>query len=115
MPPKHFRPILLCGFTVLLALAAAKAESPDMLVYQRALRAAAWVVTPTAQGTGFLVDRSNRLLVTNQHVVRNHDTAKIFFPIFSGNYAIGDRKYYVRYDRPISGRVVARDPERDLA
>ena len=93
----------------------AKADQHDELIYQQALRATAWVVTPTAQGTGFLVDRSHRFLVTNRHVVRDHDKANVFFPIFNGDRAIGDRKHYIRYDRPIRGYVVARDPERDLA
>jgi hypothetical protein len=109
--------VLMSGlaFCMILNGSVANAENHEEAIYRHALRATAWVVTPTAQGTGFLVDRFHRFLITNQHVVQDHDVANVFFPIFNGDHAIGDRKHYIRYDRPIRGYVVARDRERDLA
>jgi hypothetical protein len=115
--PQLFRRIFLGGFAGFMVFngVVGEARSPEQAIYQHAIRASAWIVTRTAQGTGFLVDRSDRFLITNYHVVRNHDAANVFFPLFSGDNPIGDRKHYIRYDRPIRGYVIARDPERDLA
>jgi V8-like Glu-specific endopeptidase len=92
-----------------------RADDATKQIFRHTLDATAWVVSPTGQGTGFLVDRSQKLLVTNQHVVKNHDTVNVTFPIFEGGRAVSVRKYYAKYDRPIRGYVLARDPERDLA
>src|SRR5262249_34803424 len=88
--------------------------------YRRALRSTAWVRVGQDQklarmGTGFLVDRSRKLLVTNQHVVENQETVEVVFPLYQGGGVVADKKNYIRYDRPIRGWVVAMDPKRDLA
>jgi hypothetical protein len=66
-------------------------------------------------GTGFLVHRARKLLVTNAHVVGKEPTASVIFPLYTGSQVTGERKHYIRYDRPIRGVVLATDPRRDLA
>jgi tetratricopeptide (TPR) repeat protein len=66
-------------------------------------------------GTGFLVDRYRKLLITNQHVVDNNDSVDVVFPLYQEGTVVTDKKNYIRFDRPIRGWVVARDPKRDLA
>jgi tetratricopeptide (TPR) repeat protein len=99
---------------------AAEQERPSASIYQQALRSAAWVqVFDNRQlrktGTGFLVDRSRKLVVTNQHVVDNHESVEVVFPLYQSGAVIADKKDYIRYDRPIRGWVLATDPKRDLA
>ncbi len=89
-------------------------------IYQQVLRSTAWVRVYQdnklrKMGTGFLVDRARKLVVTNQHVVDNQESVEVVFPLYHGSLAIADKKNYVRYDRPIRGWVVAMDPKRDLA
>jgi tetratricopeptide (TPR) repeat protein len=95
-------------------------ERTSETAYQRALRSAAWVqVYENRQlrkmGTGFLVDRYRKLLITNQHVVDNHEAVEVVFPLYQSGGVIADKKDYIRYDRPIHGWVTAVDPKRDLA
>jgi S1-C subfamily serine protease len=103
-------------------------------IYRQTVNAAGWVIASyedssvrpsassflTSSGTGFLVDRQNRLMVTNDHVLvtRNlgrSNTVRVYFPILQTGLLIRDRRHYARHDVPIFGRVVATDPVRDLA
>jgi Flp pilus assembly protein TadD len=89
-------------------------------IYQQTRRSTAWVVAKNDNksikiGTGFLVDRSRKLLVTNHHVVDKSDKVEVTFPLYQGHEAVAERKSYIRYDRPVRGWVVATDPTRDLA
>jgi S1-C subfamily serine protease len=93
-------------------------------VYKKLLPSTAWVVVimdpqsgRASLGSGSLVDRSRRLVITNHHVVGDKDLAKVFFPHFEGGKAVEQKQYYLqRADAlGINGRVLARDVKRDLA
>lgn len=99
---------------------AAHGQGTSEAIYQQALRSTAWVQVYQDKklrkmGTGFLVDRFRKLVVTNQHVVDNHDAVDVVFPLYQGGAVVADKKDYIRFDRPIRGWVVAMDPKRDLA
>jgi hypothetical protein len=73
-------------------------------------------------GTGIVVDRARKLLITNNHVVdMNHrlmDNANnvfVYFPLIKNRGAVAGKKEYIRFDRPVRGKVVAVDAKRDLA
>jgi tetratricopeptide (TPR) repeat protein len=117
---------------VLLLAAAQGREPADTAVrpdevFRRLERSVAWVQVykdhhTVSGGTGFLVDRRRKLVVTNFHVVderrpvrENADNVFVFFPFYRDGRSVGDRKYYVRYDRPVRGKVLATDARRDLA
>ncbi len=102
-------------------------------IYQRMLKSCAWVISPRgrsggggllfASGTGSLIDLGRKLVLTNYHVVQDHDAAIVFFPAYhradSGRPdLVAERHYYenlLRKNAGIRGRVVARDTGRDLA
>jgi tetratricopeptide (TPR) repeat protein len=116
--------ILACSCLVfsLAALSGRAAEAPRSAeeIYQQTLRSTAWVRVSqdnksAKMGTGFLVDRHRKLLVTNQHVVDNREMVEVVFPLYHGGVALADKKNYIRNDRPIRGWVLAADPKRDLA
>src|SRR5207244_11343288 len=71
----------------------------------------------TATGSGSLIDRRRRLILTNYHVVADNDRATVMFPEYRDGKRIAERDYYLRRvsDHGIHGRVLARDKERDLA
>jgi tetratricopeptide (TPR) repeat protein len=119
--------LVFCATWVLCpdSRARADADSSDK-VYQRLLRSVAWVWVNKdhgpALGTGFVVDRNRKRLVTNYHVVdTNHRIVEnaanvfVYFPLFRGGRSVADRKQYIRYDRPVRGKVLAVDARRDLA
>jgi S1-C subfamily serine protease len=75
------------------------------------------VVAGDSSGTGFLIDRERRLLVTNYHVVGEEQTARVVFPFYLRGKPIKDREFYHKdlQKRSISARVLKRDATHDLA
>jgi len=128
-----FRPRRL--FTVLavalLGLAAAPAADKGVLtgkeIFQRTLRSAVWIAHAfevngqmgLASGSGSLIDVPGRLVLTNYHVVGNKRKVSVFFPQFDkAGKLIAAKDHYLKQfeaDRGLEGRVIARDPRRDLA
>ncbi|HBI45149.1 MAG TPA: hypothetical protein DDY78_20170 [Planctomycetales bacterium] len=92
-------------------------------IYRRTLRGVAWVHSPDAgKGTGWIIDRPRRLLVTCDHVVGDNKTVDIVFPVRSGGAVVTDRAYYFEHmtelrtnATAVRGRVLKRNPEVDLA
>lgn len=92
-------------------------------VYHQALQATVLIVTPTrGKGTGWLLDREKRLVVTNLHVVGDNDTVDVHFPAFDGRRLITERSYYVENRRALEdagrlvrGRVLHKETACDLA
>ncbi len=108
-----------------LALVPAQAVNRDRqqaeTIYQQLRRSTAWVLAGDSNqrventGTGFFVHRGRKLLVTNHHVVGQRATVSVVFPQYIGSHVTGERKHYIRYDRPIRGHVLATNPKLDLA
>lgn len=91
------------------------ADEDTKKVYQQTLRATAFVVTPElGTGTGWVVDRANRLLVTNHHVVENRSEVLVLFPTFKDGKLMVEKTAY-KDDRGLRGRVIDTDVARDLA
>lgn len=101
-------------------------------IYQRLLKSTVWVVVPKTKdastnrllvstGSGSLVDRARRLVLTNYHVVgKDADTVLVAFPVHENGKsgAVAERSYYQRLlsnGRGIRGKVIAREPKCDLA
>ncbi len=119
--------LLTLGLLTPLAPGQPKPEPVDAgaSVYQRVVRSTAWVHSDRgggklATGSGTLVDKGRRLVLTNYHVVGDVKNVIVYFPEFEGREAkktISDRKYYT--DRAgklgISGEVVELDKQADLA
>jgi serine/threonine-protein kinase len=92
-------------------------------IYKYALKSTAWVIANDREGamtgTGTLIDRDNRLVLTNYHVVGSRVDFVVFFPRYDEKgKLIAARDDYLApaaRDAAIKGRVVARDQKRDLA
>jgi S1-C subfamily serine protease len=108
-----------------LAPAAAQKDKPAPAnVYKSWVKSVAWVVIPksptqVATGSASLIDLSERLILTNYHVVRDDESAFVFFPQFDKNgVVLNDRTHYLRQVAAgggPKGKVIAKDPKRDLA
>jgi hypothetical protein len=90
--------------------------------YQRVLQSIVWVHSPRgegreATGTGTLVDKARRLVLTNYHVVSDDNRAVVMFPAYRDGRLIAERDYYRDNFRRlgIRGTVVARDRRHDLS
>jgi S1-C subfamily serine protease/tetratricopeptide (TPR) repeat protein len=94
-----------------------------MEVYRHTLAAVAWVrAADSGQGTGWIVDRARRRLVTNYHVVGENETVEVIFPVRRQGEVIAERGYYIenrsllhKNGCIVRGRVLHREKETDLA
>ncbi len=116
---------LLAALALTLAAAPAPASAQEAgggaKVYRQAVPSVVWVHSTRdrglATGSGSLIDRDRRLILTNYHVVEDNPRATVFFPVFRDGQPIPEKQYYRdRKDRlGIRGRVVAVDRQADLA
>jgi S1-C subfamily serine protease len=106
------------------ALAADAARLPaGEDLYARAVPSVAWVVQDRGlTGTGWVVDREQKRLLTNFHVVADGKggavtDVRLVFPAFDGDEPIAERSYYEKRLTTIGvhGLVVHADAARDLA
>src|SRR6266545_1281393 len=115
--------LLACGFAQ-PKVEPPKAEPVDAgaSVYQKVVHSTVWVHSDRgggrlATGSGTLVDKGRRLILTNYHVVGDVKNATVYFPAFEGKKPVSERKYYT--DRAgrlgIPGEVVEIDKGADLA
>jgi tetratricopeptide (TPR) repeat protein len=116
-----FALILLFGPVAVLRADARKAPA-ESAVYQDLLRSTAVVVTYTkgspriTQGTGWLVDRSAKLIVTNYHVLgRGNQVIDVMFPFSRSGRVVLDRSIYQRSGYPVHAQVIAASATHDLA
>jgi hypothetical protein len=124
-----FLPLLLLLTIGLVALAQEKKPDPlgpkdaGASVYKQVLPATVWIHSDRgagkrANGSGSLVDKGRRLVLTNYHVVGNVKKATVFFPDFGKDKkAIPERQHYLDLAGRlgIAGEVVELDKEGDLA
>ena len=106
---RHSVPVLLIG---LACCPAAVGVQPGE-VYRQSLRGTAWVITPTkGKGTGWVVDRDRKWLITNLHVVGEHETVDVVFPLYRAGRLITDAHLlhpeHARIAAPGSGGLRAR-------
>jgi S1-C subfamily serine protease len=96
------------------------AQATGKEIYQKTLKGVALVVTQEGAGklgigTAWVVDRSQKLLITNRHVVHRHETVMIFFPEYKAGQLVVERDHYLKQVKPYPGKVIHTDPKRDLA
>jgi S1-C subfamily serine protease len=106
----------------LVVVSPVRADDDGAKVYQEGLKSVVWIYSPrgkdrAATGTGSLVDRKLKLILTNYHVAGDGDTALVMFPAYKGKKVIAERDYYREHLKAdgIRGKVVARDKRADLA
>lgn len=115
------------SWLVLGALLSVHAENAEE-VYRKCVHGVVWIVNKTgwfseARGSGFLIDRNRRLVVTNHHVTEGRWYMDVYFPLRDAKGdLITDTDFYKRNVEALRrqgyatvGCVVAYDPEKDLS
>jgi tetratricopeptide (TPR) repeat protein len=108
------------------ALAGPKAGTARPLsgkdLYRQTLPGVVLVATDNGHGSGWVVDRDRRLIVTNFHVVASGgmtpaSTVRVVFPAYKGKELIAEASFYdANFESlAVQGEVIASDPQRDLA
>ncbi|MDB5310600.1 MAG: hhoB 1 [Gemmataceae bacterium] len=84
-------------------------------LYTQVLQGTAWVKLANGScGTGWVLDREQKLIVTNAHVVEGGDAADVVFPIYRDGKPVREQAAYTTVT-PVKAVVVDRDSNRDLA
>jgi tetratricopeptide (TPR) repeat protein len=100
---------------------AAAAEQVDAAeLVDRMLQSTAYVLAdnspqPAWTGSGWVIDKGRRLMITNQHVVSNLDQVYVIFPEYHEEDVVRDTDHYLRQSSRIAAKVILSDPARDLA
>jgi regulator of sirC expression with transglutaminase-like and TPR domain len=115
LAPVLVAPVLAALIVAAHACQARAGELRAKEIYQHTLRSAAWVRTDEGSGSGWVLDRANRLLVTNHHVVGNNDAVRVYFPVVRDGRVLAEKAEYLDKVKPVVGRVLDSDPGRDLA
>src|SRR5947207_12283535 len=113
----RFWPACLAALAVVLASGPARGQTVEggVRVYQTVLKSSVWIVSDrgsgqTAYGSGSLIDRQRKLVLTNYHVVGDIDRVTVFFPAFRNDKVVAERSYYNQHRQELSigGTVRAR-------
>lgn len=91
-------------------------------IYHELLRSTVWITVRLekgrATGSGVLIDRSNRLILTNHHVINGAIETIVYFPQEERGKVVVNPKTYLERTKPaeqIVARVLAKDGRSDLA
>ena len=102
-------------------------DLPAQEIYDQAINSVVWIHTEhtegTGKGSGFLIDKDRKLIVTNQHVIDNAEQIYVFFPYRDQNGKLEKNsdfywknvKWLLGNDYATKGRVIAQNVENDLA
>lgn len=100
----------------LLVAPAVRADDPSARqIFERTLRSTCWVRVTKSWGTGSVVDRSRRLVLTSCHVILGKTDATVLFPIQVNGKVVTDRGRFEQLARPVRGKVIASSATVDLA
>ncbi len=101
-------------------------DLPAQQIYNQAIHSVVWIATLGdnwfGKGSGVVIDKTRRLVVTNEHVVRNTELISVFFPFRQNGRLVGDEGFYYENWEWLDqrgfhadGRIVARSMRNDLA
>lgn len=109
--------ILQCIVAALLIFAMAITCKADENIYKSTVQSTVWVIAGDATGSGILIDKENKLVVTNDHVVGDDKNVTVFFPVKVNGRRVAEKKYYTKNIKKvgIAGKVIATNPQRDVA
>ena len=97
-------------------------DLPAQQIYNQAINSVVWIHAGEFTGSGVLIDRRRKLIVTNQHVIENTVWVDVFFPykqngvvnkktnFYEKNKALLERERYLT-----KGKVIAQNARTDLA
>lgn len=71
-------------------------DLPAQQIYDQAINSVVWIHTGTSLGSGVLIDKARKLVVTNQHVTADTDNVGIVFPYRQNGHIQRKRDFYLQ-------------------
>jgi|GEM_PF-1498373 len=102
-------------------------DLPEQTIYNQAMPSVVWINTIEGnwrgKGSGVLIDKKRRLIVTNEHVIRNAESIDVFFPWRDENGKLNkDEDFYFKNREWLEnqgyvsrGRVIVQHVRNDIA
>jgi tetratricopeptide (TPR) repeat protein len=90
------------------------ADETSKALFKKVLGGTVYVSVRGGSGSGWIVDRKLKLVVTNHHVVENEDTVLVLFPLYKDGKLVVEKNAY-KDERGVRGKVLDTDSARDLA
>ncbi len=84
-------------------------------LYRQNIPGTVLIVVNGGNGSGWVIDRERRLVVTNYHVIEKDDEPFVYFAEARNGRVIAERSHYARKKEYVVGAVVFKDKARDLA
>lgn len=119
---KSFRFVAL---VLVLLVWTTRSWAGPLSAYWSTVKGTVWIVSKSGKGTGALIDRKRRLVVTNKHVVGSASHVVVFFPAYNSKRQLyinrsvylssSNRQALIRSGKLVVGRVIAFSSRTDLA
>ena len=99
-------------------------DLPAHQIYNQAINSVIWIHTGDSTGSGVLIDKERRLVVTNAHVTDHAESVGVVFPYRQNGKLIKDRDFYFEDNNfqwfykngyITEARVIAQNVKNDLA
>jgi len=100
---------------LLLAGCGGVGSKHDFIDVEKAIPSTALVLMDWTSGSGFLLDRNERLLVTSQYCLANKTECEVAFPVIENGKALARKEPLLQKVTRIKARLVGTDPTRDIA
>jgi S1-C subfamily serine protease len=88
-------------------------------IYKRALKSTVFIIVNGASGSGFLIDKPQRYVLTNYHVIRNASQIRVCFPVYENGQLITELSRYKTFlnanQHFRSATIIEADESCDLA
>ncbi len=99
-------------------------DLPAQQIYDQAIHSVVLIyIRGVGHGSGVLIDKDRKLVVTNQHVIDNAEWASVFFPYRDRNEIVRknlsfyqkNQEWLIRNNYATIGRIIAQNMQNDLA
>ncbi len=115
---RNTKPLLIACLSLALFAQAGRLAAQELSsreIYRKTLRSVGLVAKGTPRGTAWVVDRANRVMITNHHVVDTDAVVEVIFPAYRDGVLIAESEHYRGAVRRHTARVVEISPKDDLA
>ena len=118
MPPWKVSSRVGVVFTLLCISGCGQGKSPENFPSSESAAASALLINTWKPGTGFLLDRDERLFVTVNRLLKQGGEVKVAFSVVEDGMILGLRSEWLikaQANQTTKGQVLIADPDRDLA